>query len=311
MFTGYRMTAQTRLIFLRLILSGSGNTHPNMDLNSVMKLKTGAGRILFLFLTIAAQDHSCLFAKGKALIKSQNQLTQYLISNDTVIAFTQKDALRSLPIGFTSQNDLLITYNTNAEINSFNVGIITNTGSIAFPADTKKFNLDSIKGKYWYLTANSADGKSCMFYIATDALYLWNENAFLKVVSKSELKGFENLFLYRLFPDDLGNLWLCTSLGVLQLRIEKNLFKQYFTAKQQTVETNSQARGIYADETGKVVANIWRHTFVQQNGKMQNIADDKIKTFDPEIKYALIDHHSTLYCGGYGLFLYDEEKIQF
>lgn len=113
-----------------------------------------------------------LFAKGKALIKSQNQLTQYLISNDTVIAFTQKDALRSLPVGFTSQNDLLITYNTNAEINSFNVGIITNTGSIAFPADTKKFNLDSIKGKYWYLTANSADGKSCMFYIATDALYL-------------------------------------------------------------------------------------------------------------------------------------------
>ena len=301
MFTGYRMTVQMKLIFSRLILSGFGNTLPKKDLNSAMKLKTGAGRILYPFLIIAATGPFCMFAKGKALLKIFNQSTQYLVSKDTVIAFTQKDALRSLPVGFNSQHDLLITYTTAAEPNAFNVGMITHKGNSEFPADVKRFNTDSIKGKYWYQAANSTDGTSCIFYIGTDALYLWNENAFLKIVSKSELKAFENLFLYQLFPDNLGNLWLCTSIGVLQLKIEKNRFKQYFTSKQQYIETNSQARGIYADETGKVVANIWTHTFMQQGGSMQNIGDD-------EIKYAVIKHHSALYCGGYNLFHYDEAK---
>lgn len=250
----------------------------------------------------------CMFAKGKALLKLLNQSTQYLISSDTVIAFTQKDALRSLTIGFTNQNDLLITYNTISESNTFNVGMITHTGINAFPTDIKKFNANSIKGKYWYQAANATDGASCMLYIATDALYLWNENAFLKIISKSELKDFENLFLYRLFPDNLGNLWLCTSLGVLQLKIEKNRFKQYFTSKQQSIETNSQARGIYADESGKVIANIWRHSFVQENDKMKSVTDDPIRNTDNEIKYALINHHSTLYCSGYNLFRYNEKE---
>lgn len=243
----------------------------------------------------------CFFAKGKALVKLFNRSTQYLISDDTVIAFTQKDALRSLPIGFDRHNDLLITYNTAAESNAFNIGMVAHTGKSLFPAIADQINTDSVKGKYWYQVVCAADGSSSILDIATDGLYLWDQSAFLKVVTRSEIKSFENLFLYQLFPDDFGNLWLCSSLGVLQLKIEKNRFKQYFTSKQQSVEANSQARGIYADETGKVVANIWMHTFLQQDGKIKSVADN-------EIKYALAGHHSSLYCGGYNLFQYDERK---
>jgi hypothetical protein len=157
-----------------------------------------------------------------------------------VIAFIQKDALRSLPVGFTNQNDLLITYNTKAENNTFNVGMITHTGNCEFPSNVNKFNTESIKAKYWYQTASSLDGTACLFYLGTDTLYLWNENAFLKVVSGSELKGFENLFLYQLFPDHFGNLWLCTSHGIIQLKIEKNRFEQFFTSKQQSIQRNSR-----------------------------------------------------------------------
>jgi len=57
-----------------------------------------------------------------------------------------------------------------------------------------------------------------------------------------QTQTFENLFLYKLFPDNFGNLWLCTSLGVLQLKIEKNRFKPYFTTKQQTGTPNFPAR---------------------------------------------------------------------
>ena len=243
----------------------------------------------------------CMFAKGKALLKIFNQSTQYLISKDTVIAFIQKDALRSLPIGFNNQQDLLITYTTASNPNTFDIGMITNKGSSEFPAEVKQFNTDSIKGKYWYQAASSADGTACMFYLGTDALYLWNENAFLKIISKSEMKDFENVFIYHLFPDNFGNLWLCTSHGVLQLKIEKNRFNQYFTSKQQNAQPNSQARGIFADKNGKVVANIWMHTFMQRDDKIQYVTDY-------EIKYALIEHNAALYCGGYDLFQYDEKK---
>ena len=243
----------------------------------------------------------CMFGKGKALLKLSNQATQYLIASDTVIAFTQHDVLRSLPLGFTSQNNLLITYNTKAETGTFTVGMLTAKGEIDPVLNLEKYHLNEVKGKYWYQAASSANSSSSMLYIGTDALYLWNENAFLKVVSKSDIKAFENLFPYQLFPDNLGNLWLCTSIGVLQLKTEKNRFEQYFTTKQQSVQPNSQARGIYADETGRIMANIWTHTFLQKDDKTQYISDN-------EIKYALGKHHSAIYCGGYNLFQYDEEN---
>ncbi len=255
----------------------------------------------FPFVDHRSTGPLCFFAKGKALVKLFNRSTQYLISDDTVIAFAQNDALRSLPIGFNSQNDLLITYNTAAESNTFNIGVVAHTGKSLFPAGTDQINTDSVKGKYWYQVICSTDGTSSILDIATDGLYLRDQNAFLKIVARSEIKSFENLFLYQLFPDNFGNLWLCSSLGVLQLKVEKNRFSQYFTSKQQSVEANSQARGIYADGAGKVVANIWMHMFLEQDGKIKSVADN-------EIKYALASHHSTLYCGGYNLFQYDERK---
>jgi len=244
----------------------------------------------------------CLFAKGKALVKLFNQSTQYFISDDTVISFRQKDALRSLPLGFNKHNDLLIAYNTAAETNAYTIGAIEHTGNTHFPAaNINQPSADSVKGRYWYQVACAADGSSSILYINTDALYLYNDSTFLKIIARAEIKSFENLFLYQLFRDNFGNLWLCSSLGVLQLKIENNRFRQYFTTKQQSVEANSQARGIYADGTGKLVSNIWTHTFLQQDGHLRNVTDD-------EIKYALAWHNSTLYCGGYNLFRYDEKK---
>src|SRR6201999_1291006 len=96
----------------------------------------------------------CMSGMGKILLKIFNQSTAYLVTKDTVIAFTQKDALRSLPLGFNKQGDLLITYTTAAAPNKFNIGVVMHSGDVKFPADIKGFNTDSIKGKYWYQGAN-------------------------------------------------------------------------------------------------------------------------------------------------------------
>ncbi|WP_421825411.1 histidine kinase dimerization/phosphoacceptor domain -containing protein [Larkinella sp.] len=243
----------------------------------------------------------CVFGNGNALLKLTNQDTQYLITSDTVFAFTQKDVLRSLPLGFTRQNELLVTYNTKTEVDHFAVGKLTRKGRFESVGDPQKYYLNAVKDRYWYQIVVATNALSSILYISTDALYLWKEDAFLKIVAKPDWKGFENLFIYGLFPDNLGNLWLCTSLGVLQLTIEKNRFVPYFSISQQTVQPNSQARGIYAEKTGPIVANIWAHTFGQQGGKLQSVSDE-------EIKYAIVQHDSNLYVGGYNLFRYDVAK---
>ena len=105
----------------------------------------------------------CMFGMGKVLLKIFNQATQYLVTEHTVVPFAQHDAQRSLPVGFTSQADLLITYTTAAEPKAFNIGMITHGGESKFPAGVKGFNTDSLKAKYWYQAANSTDGRSSIF----------------------------------------------------------------------------------------------------------------------------------------------------
>jgi hypothetical protein len=59
------------------------------------------------------------------------------------------------------------------------------------------------------------------------------------------MKDFENVFIYKLFPDSFGNLWLCTSHGVLQLKVERNRFKQYFTGQTAKVPRQTARLVVY------------------------------------------------------------------
>lgn len=240
----------------------------------------------------------CTFMEGKALLKLNNQEKQFLVTPDTVIAFRQHHVLRSLPIGFNNRNELLITYNTAGNTDQFTVGKLGADGKISLVNELARHSLEPVKNRYWFQVCAATGGGGAAFYIPTDALYLWNKRAFLKVIDHLEVKGFENLFVYQLFPDALGNLWLCTSLGVFQLTLKKNRFKPYFSTSEQSIEPNSQARGIYADQAGNIAANIWTHTFLQSEGKVQAVRN-------PSINYALVNHGSALYSGGYSLSRYD------
>jgi two-component sensor histidine kinase/ligand-binding sensor domain-containing protein len=245
----------------------------------------------------------CSFVSGRALLKITNQNQQYFVTPDTVIAFRQTNVLRSLPIGFTNNNEVLITYNKAANPDVFVVDVLSAKGQLAPVPDLAKYQLEPVKGRYWYQAGIATDGSASFFYIANDALYLWNKDAFVKVLDKSEQRGFENMSAYQLLPDALGNLWACTSLGVLQLKLKKNRFKPYFTTSQQSIEPNSQARGIAAGPEGRVTANIWTHTFSRQAGHTQAIRHDAIQ-------YALVRHGSALYSGSYELSRYDEAGNQ-
>lgn len=244
------------------------------------------------------------FIQGTAHLKLTNQQVQYVVKGKKVTPFRQHQVLRSLPIGLTEQHELLITYNTATDIDKFAVDKLDSNGQLAPVQNLDPYHLNEVKGRYWFQVWPATDGQAAAFYIATDALYLWNKHAFLKVTGKSELKGFENLFIYRLFPDRLGNLWLCTSSGVMQLTIKKNRFKPYFSTSQQALEPNGQARGIFADARGNVIANVWGHTFIQQGVRIQVFSHHFIN-------YGLAWHGGALYTGGFALSRYNEAQKRF
>ncbi|SEI58011.1 Two-component sensor histidine kinase, contains HisKA and HATPase domains [Dyadobacter sp. SG02] len=244
------------------------------------------------------------FIRGTAHLKLTNQQVQYVVKDKKVTPFRQHDVLRSLPVGLTERNELLITYNVAGDMDNFLVDKLTGGGQLVEVENLDQYHLNAVKGRYWYQVWPATDGQATAFYIATDALYLWNKHGFLKVMGKSELKGFENLFIYRLFPDKLGNLWLCTSSGVMQLTIKKNRFKPYFSTGQQSMERNGQARGILADTHGQVVANVWGHTFIQRDDRTQGFSHNFIN-------YGITRHGGALYTGGFGLSRYDEMQKRF
>lgn len=241
----------------------------------------------------------CTFINGKAFLKIDNRQTQYLVSANTVTKIKQHDVLRSLPIGFTASGQLLITFNTEKNTEKFALGILAAGGQLRPLTDAQPYHLDYVKDKYWFQIA--AGQKASAFYIPSQGLYIWNQEAFVKVFEPSSIRGFENLFIYQTFSDSLGNTWLCTSLGVIQLKIKKNRFTHYFSSEQQSVEPNSQVRGIYADAQGSVVANVWWHTFQNKNGTVKALKE-------PEIHYGLTKHQNDLYSGGYSLYRYDEKN---
>lgn len=243
----------------------------------------------------------CTFIEGKAHLKFSNADKQYLVEGNKVTVFKQHHVLRSLPVGFTDQNELLITYNHASNPDSFVIDKLTTDGKLVPFQELGRYQLKPVKGRYWYQVWTSTAGNATAFYSATDALYIWNMRAFEKVLDKSELRGFENLFIYRLFPDKLGNIWLCTSSGVMQLTARKNRFKTYFSSSQQKTEPNPQVRGIYADRNKQVFANLWAHTFLEQKESIKSIKHDYIN-------YALTVHNSKLYTGSYNLSVVDTVK---
>ncbi|MEO8149973.1 MAG: histidine kinase dimerization/phosphoacceptor domain -containing protein [Bacteroidia bacterium] len=238
---------------------------------------------------------NCVFQNGKVLLRLSEKDMHYLVTEDTVVNYSHP-RLGTHPLAFTSNSDLLFIY--VADENNYKIGKVSPKGEVEIPADAKKYHLEIIDGKRWNTMVCSAQDYSCLFYGEYNGLYFWNENTILKIFSDVDIKGFENLFLYSFFSDNFGNKWICTSLGILQVKIEKNCFRHFFTTQQQSIEKNNQARGIFAEDSGKVLANIWTSIFAQTENKTNAVTT-------AEIKYALIKHKNEFYCGGFSLYRYD------
>jgi len=212
---------------------------------------------------------------------------QYLLNKNKAVSFTVSLPERYTAVNFR-QGELLLQH-TDYNSNRAGYSSVDISGKVNNVVNPKDLHLDGLLQQEGVLTIPIANDTACLFSIRDKGLYLYNNNALLPLFAAADTKNFPNLFFHESFADRLGNIWICSSGGVFRASIRRNRFTHYFTKKQQRVENNNQARGIWADSQGNVYANIWNRIFYQQsNGKQVN-------AFCNGINYALFKHAEKLY----------------
>ena len=147
----------------------------------------------------------------------------------------------------------------------------------------------------WLFTPSNAAGE----FVCSNSdfgLCLFNGNSYLEILDKNELFDFSNIVTYKFYKDLMGNYWICTSIGVIQLTINKCLFKNYFTKSEIGSADNNQVRGIYAFPLNKsktkdtIYATVWKNVMTSPNIKINN---DEIW----ESLLTIENHSNALYIG--------------
>ncbi len=134
-----------------------------------------------------------------------------------------------------------------------------------------------------------------LLHVPGKAIFLFYNGEFIKILDSQQVEDFSNITLNESFKDGLGNIWICTSVGVYKIKIQKNTFTIYFSKEQQKIESNNQARGILVHDNGAIYTNIWKSIFIQQDEKTLVIKGN-------EIMYPLFKHANKTYSAGYNLF---------
>jgi two-component sensor histidine kinase/ligand-binding sensor domain-containing protein len=144
---------------------------------------------------------------------------------------------------------------------------------------------------------------TCLFNLPDSGVYYYNGTQLVKIIEAGSMEDFANMQIHANFRDKQNVLWICTSLGIFQVKIKANKFQQYFTKTQQKFETNNQARSIYVDDDGTIYASIWKHLMLQKGQTISAINAN-------EILYAIVKHNNQLFTSSYYLWSLNAAKKQ-
>lgn len=129
----------------------------------------------------------------------------------------------------------------------------------------------NVTGFNYYLNTNPY----CIYFTTKENNYTLLDTASCKVYGKPIINNS--------FEDKFGNLWLCTSNGLLKITIKKNKFKSYFTNNQLKNREQNSVRGIYADNNGNVYGNVGLSLYKNNKMLVSTIGEYK----DEELLYGL------------------------
>jgi len=227
------------------------------------------------------------FNKGEAVL-GMRKSSIYHISSKGIKRHLLTDLGATTLTTINKQNQIGFHY-TNPSVSDGKFGTILQNGNVVYtqpPSITFKKIV-----KEPSVTNNDT---TCLFNIPDSGIYFHNGRLTEKIVDAYQFEDFANLQIHANFRDRENLLWICTSLGVFQVKIVANKFTHYFSKSQQKLVTNNQARGIFVDDDGTIYGNIWDHIFRQK--------DDKVLAANAgEILYGLEKYDDKIFSSGYYL----------
>ena len=242
-----------------------------------------------------------------SLVLKKNAYPSYLITEDTIIPFSNKPEEYVFSI---TPNKSFLVYNTS-----------TNTISKSnFPDAVhriEKQNADTFLHLFpvsdypWWFSSSHSDDANVVSNVK-NGIYLIDDKNYFLIAKPEELVNYTDFNIKSTFKDSRGNRWLCTNSGVIQISITPNYFRSYFSKEQVSKPTFYQVRGIYADTsfdvkankgTSTLYANVWQYLCISK----ATLQGQKISYANNNSAFnALLKHKNKFYIGGVDkIFEYD------
>jgi len=204
---------------------------------------------------------SSIVQNGSMILKKQG-CPNYLITVGKISPFPN---LQNEYVFAITKNKSLLFYNsTSNTISKGNFPIAKNNFEIHSLIPVQ--HLPPVVDYYWGLTLQH-DDEASLAYSIKKGVYLISDKTPLLVAKPEEISKYTDFNIKATFKDSRGIRWLCTNSGVIQISIEYNCFKSYFSRSQVMEPTYNQVRGIYVENgyggssdklTTMVYANVWQ-----------------------------------------------------
>lgn len=189
----------------------------------------------------------CIFYKDYALLKQSFDQPQYFCSKEEVTVLPAFS--RVLPTVYDSR-------------------LISPDGRVAFTwndvydklirTDGSKKSTVNIFDTYLRegIAFYGGDYPNALVYRPKDGLFFYDFRSLTRLLDR-ELLISSTYSLSSYFIDRQQNIWVCTSGGLIKIKLEKNHFTHYFTKKELRDSSVNQTRGIYDDGRGNIYASLW------------------------------------------------------
>ncbi len=156
-----------------------------------------------------------------------------------------------------------------------------------------------------YINVPTVNEESFLRFNGNKGIDLFQHQQLQPLYAATEMNNFTDCILYKNYVDKLGNRWICTSVGVMEVTVKHNRFKHYFeNSKRNLSSSSNQTRGLYVtDEKPEPTffANVWGDILVHQDKK------DALKKGKEKggMSYAMLHDKDGMYIGGYHLVKFD------
>lgn len=256
--------------------------------------------------------YNSVFQNGNGVLNLRWSSVCYYVNADTLFSFSSL----KLPVVFLAVDkkhtlEAFHQSQSTTDMNSFFCKDLKQTENTT--NGNKMLLINSLtKNKNIHCVTNTGiPNQSYIIHVVNKSVYLFQDHQLILLIDKEEMKDYPDYAVNGYYTDNIGNIWLTTSLGVFKIKLKKNLFHQIDIESQPLGKIGRQVRGIYVEEDLKkknephyqeLLASFWYSLLYQNKYINQSF------TTKNDLLYAILKHQDKIYIGGNNLYIYNAQN---